>query len=51
MTPTSATFENPAHDFPRMIRYTRRPDGALEARVSDGGERGQTFVFKPGQGL
>ena len=42
----SATFENPAHDFPKMIRYTRRPDGGLEARVSGaGGERPQTFVF------
>ena len=28
---TSATFENPAHDFPKMIRYTKRPDGSLEA--------------------
>ena len=42
----SATFENPAHDFPKMIRYTRRPDGGLEARVGGaGGERPQTFVF------
>jgi hypothetical protein len=46
MTADSATFENPAHDFPKMIRYTRRPDGSLEARVSGaGGERPQTFVF------
>jgi hypothetical protein len=41
----SATFENPAHDFPKMIRYTLRADGKLEARISDGGERGQSFVF------
>jgi hypothetical protein len=46
MSPDSATFENPAHDFPKMIRYTRRPDGSLEARVSGaGGERPQVFVF------
>ena len=46
MTADSATFENPAHDFPKMIRYTRRPDGRLEARVSGaGGERPQTFIF------
>ena len=46
MTTDSATFENPAHDFPKMIRYTRRPDGSLEARISGaGGERPQTFVF------
>ncbi|HXW03850.1 MAG TPA: DUF6265 family protein [Vicinamibacterales bacterium] len=42
----SATFENPSHDFPKMIRYTKRPDGTLEARVSAGqGQRAQTFVF------
>jgi hypothetical protein len=29
-----------------MIRYTRRADGALEARVSDGGQKAETFVFK-----
>jgi Domain of unknown function (DUF6265) len=42
----SATFENPAHDFPKMIRYTLRPDGVLEATISDGGKRAQTFTFK-----
>jgi hypothetical protein len=46
LTADSATFENPAHDFPKMIRYTRRADGSLEARVSGaGGERPQAFVF------
>lgn len=44
-TADAATFENPAHDFPRMIRYTRRADGRLEARVSDGAQKGETFVF------
>ena len=44
---TSATFENPAHDFPKMIRYTRRPDGSLEATISGAaGQKPQTFVFK-----
>ena len=44
---TSATFENPAHDFPKMIRYTKRPDGSLEAVISgEGGQKAQTFVFK-----
>jgi hypothetical protein len=43
----SATFENPAHDFPKMIRYTRRPDGSLEAVISgEGGQKPQTFLFK-----
>ena len=46
LTADSATFENPSHDFPKMIRYTHRPDDSLEARVSGaGGERPQTFVF------
>ena len=42
----AATFENPSHDFPKVIRYTRRPDGTLEARVSDGAQRAETFVFR-----
>jgi hypothetical protein len=41
----AATFENPAHDFPKMIQYTLRPDGTLEARVSDGGQRAESFLF------
>jgi hypothetical protein len=46
--PDSATFENPSHDFPKVIRYSRRPDGTLEARVSDGGQRAEAFVFRRG---
>jgi hypothetical protein len=42
----AATFENPAHDFPKVIRYTRQADGTLEARISDGGSRSQTFTFR-----
>jgi hypothetical protein len=42
----SATFENPSHDFPKMIRYVRQADGSLEARVSDGGEKAETLLFK-----
>jgi hypothetical protein len=41
----SATFENPRHDFPKMIRYTLRPDGRLEAQVSDGRKKGESFLF------
>ena len=44
-TADSVTFENPMHDFPKMIRYSKRADGALEARVSDGGTKAETFVF------
>jgi hypothetical protein len=46
ITGESATFENPAHDFPKMIRYAQRPDGTLEARISDGARRAQSFVFR-----
>jgi hypothetical protein len=46
ITADSVTFENPAHDFPKMIRYNKRADGSLEARVSDGGQKAETFVFK-----
>jgi len=46
LTADSATFENPAHDFPKMIRYAKRAGGALEARVSDGGERAEIYVFR-----
>ena len=43
----NAIFENPAHDFPKMIRYTKRPDGSLEAVVSGApGSKPLTFVFK-----
>ena len=46
MTADSVTFENPMHDFPKMIRYSKRADGSLEARVSDGGEKAETFLFR-----
>jgi Domain of unknown function (DUF6265) len=42
----SASFENPAHDFPKMIRYTKRADGTLEARVGDGGGKDETYVLR-----
>jgi len=44
---TSATFENPSHDFPKKIRYALREDGTLEAVVSgEAGQRGFTLTFK-----
>jgi hypothetical protein len=44
---TSATFENPTHDFPKVIRYTLKPDGSLEAAISGApGGRVTTFTFK-----
>jgi hypothetical protein len=43
---SSATFENPAHDFPKMIRYTKKADGSLEAVIRGaGGQNPQTLVF------
>ena len=41
-----AIFENRAHDFPKVIAYTKKADGTLEARVSDGGQQSETFVFR-----
>ena len=47
ITADSATFENPTHDFPKMIRYAKRPDGTLEATISGAAnQRPTTFVFK-----
>lgn len=44
---TSATFENPLHDFPKSIRYVLKPDGSLDAIVSgQAGQRSTTFTFR-----
>jgi hypothetical protein len=45
-----ATFENRAHDFPKLIAYTRKADGTLEARVSDGAQKSETFVLRKALG-
>lgn len=45
MEPTSVTFENPSHDFPKMIRYTLGHDGTLEAVVS-GTDRQKPQIFR-----
>lgn len=45
IAPDSATFENPVHDFPKVIRYLRTDGGGLEAIVSDGARNSQRFVF------
>ena len=34
VTRDSATFENPAHDYPKTIKYSLRPDGSLETAIS-----------------
>jgi hypothetical protein len=44
---SSATFENPANSFPKMIRYTLGADGTLEAVISGTEkQKPQTFKFK-----
>jgi hypothetical protein len=44
---TSATFENPLHDFPKSIRYVLKPDGSLDAIISgEAGKRSTTLTFK-----
>ena len=44
----SAVFENPAHDFPKIIRYRLNPDGTLLAQI-EGDEEGrhvtQDFLY------
>jgi hypothetical protein len=48
-TTTSATFENPQHDHPKLIRYTKEGASTLIAEI-EGDEKGkrvaQRFVFK-----
>ena len=47
ITADSATFENPAHDYPRLIRYSRLPDGSLQTTISAGGDvRARSFTLK-----
>jgi hypothetical protein len=44
-----ATFENPAHDFPKRIIYRRNEDGSLTARIEGDGtekEKPQDFLYK-----
>lgn len=44
--PDSVQFENPAHDFPTMVRYRRTGRGALVAVVSGSGERAIRFEYR-----
>lgn len=39
-------FENPTHDFPRRLEYTRRADGGLDVSVGDGAKRGFKLRFR-----
>jgi uncharacterized protein DUF6265 len=47
VTKDAATFENPAHDYPKVIKYSRRADGALETAISgEANQRVITVVLK-----
>ena len=47
ITKDSATFENPAHDYPKAIKYSLRPDGSLETAISGAAnQRVVTVVLK-----
>jgi hypothetical protein len=37
-----AVFENPQHDFPKKVVYTRQPDGSLLAAIEGPGSDGKT---------
>ena len=44
--PTSVRFENPQHDFTKVIRYEKRADGTLLAAISGaGGQREMSWVY------
>jgi hypothetical protein len=46
----TAQFENPQHDFPQKITYSRNEDGSMDARVegsSDGKPKRISFHFLP----
>jgi hypothetical protein len=44
----SATFENPTHVHPKLIRYSLRPDGSLKVDL-DGAAGKQSFELKPAE--
>jgi hypothetical protein len=45
LTGTSARFENPEHDHPKIILYRLKPDGTLSAKI-EGDEGEQEFEFQ-----
>jgi hypothetical protein len=47
ITTDVATFENPSHDYPKLIRYTKKPDGSLETTIAgENGQRVQSVILK-----
>ena len=50
LTANEAVFENPQHDFPQRILYTRKDDGTLLAAIEgtkDGRTRRVEFPYRP----
>jgi hypothetical protein len=47
ITADAATFENPSHDYPKLIRYAKKPDGSLETTIAgESGQRAQSVTLK-----
>ena len=47
VTTDAITFENPTHDYPKVIRYAKLPDGSLQTTISAGnGQRERSVVLK-----
>ena len=47
ITADVVTFENPAHDYPKVIRYAKLADGSLQTTISaENGQRARSFVLK-----
>jgi hypothetical protein len=43
----SVTFENPDHDFPQSITYTKRADDGYDATIAGApGQRALTYSFR-----
>jgi hypothetical protein len=42
----SVTFANPAHDFPKRIRYRSAAPASLEVRIDDGTDSGMSMSWK-----
>lgn len=41
------TFENPQHDYPKMVRYALKGEGTLETTIAaEGGQKPQSVVLK-----
>lgn len=51
VTPTSITFENPSHDYPKLIRYAQTPDGGLETTIAgaNGARTAKVTLKRAGQ--